>query len=76
MAVPGRPNLHDTKTDCVCDKPLLNDERVLGMGVNCFKCGRSAEHLLTPEQRRDLKAYNRAEGRKRAAQRLTSMIGP
>jgi hypothetical protein len=59
------PNLHETVTECFCERPLLNDERVIGMGVNCAKCGRSAERHLTNEQRRDLRDYQRGRRSKR-----------
>lgn len=59
------PNLHETTTHCTCERPLLTDDRVIGMGVNCVKCGRSAEHFLTYEERRELRDYQRDSRRKR-----------
>lgn len=47
----------DTQTRCRCvgqdgkPDPLLIDETAIFMGVNCLKCGRSAEHLLSREER-------------------------
>lgn len=55
-----RPNMHDTKTTCSCEHPLLMDESAVGMGVNCLKCGRSAEGSLTSDERRTLRDDQRA----------------
>jgi hypothetical protein len=55
----------DTKTECECDLPIIEDEHIFGLGYRCLKCGHSAEDrvdeylerlngkppLLTPEQR-------------------------
>lgn len=55
----------DSRTQCVCSSPLLMDETVIGMGVNCLKCGRSAERHLTPAERRDVRERERRGRRRR-----------
>ena len=32
-----------TKTECVCDRTIIVDERILGMGYRCVKCGCNAD---------------------------------
>lgn len=54
---------HGTKTDCNCERPLLMDETPLGMGVNCLKCGRSAEHHLPADERRRIRDAQRRRRR-------------
>lgn len=57
-----------TKTMCECDKMILSDESVYGLGIVCLKCGLDAAHrvdeymdflfgprpILTEEQRERL----------------------
>jgi hypothetical protein len=59
MAAPMTIWDDDRNHICICDRPLLVDETVIFMGVNCFKCGRSAERRLTLTERQEMRDNQR-----------------
>lgn len=38
---------------------LLVDETAISLGVNCHKCGKSAEHRLTVQEREEMRSSQR-----------------
>lgn len=53
-----------TKIGCECiNHPILNDERIIKLGIMCPKCGQSAEHRFPGEFKR-LNMANRKGVRK------------
>ncbi len=34
------------ENECICERPLLVDERVYDMGYMCTKCGKNADHRV------------------------------
>lgn len=42
----GFESLHGTRTHCVCEKMILEDDVVYGLGIICLKCGHRADHRV------------------------------